>query len=163
MFRDSFGNTLYPFLADSFGHAVFSRSMPWQMTLLEETGADTVVLELVERNLDYLARRAPVFPAPERVLTGQPPQGEAAAGITAAENGGLAGYLRLEGTLSGPVDPDSPVYVRLGEALYEASPVGTEGERPFTLYVPEDSALDDICVLYLLDGQLFEAGQTVPD
>lgn len=163
MFRDSFGNTLYPFLADSFGHAVFSRSMPWQMTLLEETGADTVVLELVERNLDYLARRAPVFPAPERVLTGQPPRGEAAAGITAAENGGLTGYLRLEGTLSGPADPDSPVYVRLGEVLYEASPVGTEGERPFTLYVPEGSALDDACVLYLLDGLLYEAGQTALD
>ncbi len=163
MFRDSFGNTLYPFLADSFGHAVFSRSMPWQMTLLEETGADTVVIELVERNLDDLARRAPVFPAPERVLTGQPPQGEAVAGMTASADSNAAGYLRLEGTLSGPVDTDSPVYVRLGEALYEASPVGTKGERPFTLYVPEDPGLDGACVLYLMDGRLFEAGQTVLD
>ena len=67
MFRDSFGNTLYPFLAEDYGQALFSRSMPWQLTLLEETGADTVIVELVERNLDYLVRWAPIFPAPQRL------------------------------------------------------------------------------------------------
>ena len=41
--------------------------------------------------------------------------------------------------------------------------MGTKGERPFTLYVPEDPGLDDACVLYLRDGRLFEAGQTVLD
>ena len=164
MFRDSFGNALYPFLADSFGHALFSRSMPWQMSLLEETGADTVIIELVERNLDYLAERAPIFPAPERVLTGQPPQGEAVARLSALEDGRLEGYLRLEGALSGPADGDTPVYVQLGDALYEASPVGTAEEgMPFTLYVPSGSALDDIHVLYLSGGQLYAAGQAVLD
>lgn len=159
MFRDSFGNTLYPFMADSFGRAVFSRSMPWQMSLLEETGADTVVIELVERNLDYLADRPPIFPAPERVLTGQPPQGEAAVQLSVLADGKLEGYVRLEGALSGPVDGDSPVYVQLGEKLYEASPVGTAEGMPFTLYVPEGSAMDDVRVLYLLDGQVLQAGQ----
>lgn len=162
MFRDSFGNTLYPFMASSFGQAVFSRSMPWQMTLLDETGADTVVIELVERNLDYLAQRAPIFPAPQRGLTGTPPVGEASARVSALEDGSLAGYLRLEGGLSGPVDADSPIYVQLGGALYEASPAGESGEDeyPFTLYVPAGPALDDIRVLYLLDGQVLQAGQT---
>ena len=159
MFRDSFGNTLYPFMAEEFGHAVFSRSMPWQMSLLEETGADTVVVELVERNLDYLANRPPVFPAPERVLTGQPPQGEVTAQVTAAEDGSLPGYIRLEGALSGPVDGDSPLYVQLGEKLYEASPVGQSEGLPFTLYVPEHLALDEIRVLYLSGGRLFGTGQ----
>lgn len=162
MFRDSFGNTLYPFMADAFGRALFSRSMPYQMSLLEETGADTVVIELVERNLDYLAHRAPIFPAPQRMLTGEPARGEASARLTSREDGRLEGYLRLEGALSGPVDGDSPVYVRLGGALYEASPAGegAEGEVPFTLYVPGDSALDDVQVLYLLEGQVCAAGPT---
>lgn len=162
MFRDSFGNTLYPFMAEDFGHAVFSRSMPYQMALLEESGVDTVVIELVERNLNYLVESAPIFPAPERLLSGQPPQGAAAASITAADDGRLAGCIRLEGTLSGPIDVDSPIYIQLGALLYEASPAGTggEGESPFTLYVPAGSALGDVRALYLLNGQVLEAGRT---
>lgn len=162
MFRDSFGNTLYSFMAEDFGHAVFSRSMPYQMALLEESGVDTVVIELVERNLNYLVESAPIFPAPERLLSGQPPQGAAAASITAADDGRLAGCIRLEGTLSGPIDVDSPIYIQLGALLYEASPAGTggEGESPFTLYVPAGSALGDVRALYLLNGQVLEAGRT---
>ena len=78
------------------------------------------------------------------------------------EDGTLAGFLRLEGSISGPVDVDSPIYVQLGETLYEASPAGEceEGEHPFTLYVSAGSALDDIRVLYLLDGQVLQAGRT---
>ena len=180
MFRDSFGNTLHPFLAESCAQALFSRSMPYQLTLLDETGADTVLIELVERNLNYLAHRAPVFPAPVRGLpvwpygiapaslwdpADEPPQGEAAAAVTVRDNEALEnslrleGYTRLEGSLSGPVDTDSPVYVRLGDTLYEASPVGEEGETPFTLYVP-DGAVEPAQVLYLLDGQLTAAGET---
>ncbi len=160
MFRDSFGNTLHSFLAEEYGQALFSRTMPYQMSLLDETGADTVIIELVERNLDYLAVRAPIFPAPLRVLSGQPPQGEAKAAVTAPADSQLAGHIRLEGTISGTIDADSPIYVQLGEALYEASPVGKGEGYPFTLYVPEDFPLDAICVLYLSGGQLFQAAET---
>lgn len=160
MFRDSFGNNLYPFMAQSFGKSVFSRSMPFQMALLDETGADTVVIELVERNLSCLARRAPIFPAPLRALTGEPAQGEAAARITVRDDGKLEGYTCLEGALTGPVDTDSPVYVQLGEALYEASPAGGAEEGwPFTLYVPGGAPLDGVRVLYLRDGQVLAAGR----
>lgn len=152
MFRDSFGNTLYPFMADSFGSALFSRSMPWQLTLLEETGADTVVVELVERNLDYLARRAPIFPAPRRTLTGRPAQGVAVAQFSFEDDGKLPGFLRLTGTLDGPVDIDSPVYLQLGTELYEATPAGEEGAFPFTLYVPQNAPLEGAQALYLEGG-----------
>lgn len=166
MFRDSFGNTLYPFMAESYGQALFSRSMPYRMQLLDETGADTVVIELVERNLDYLAHRAPVLPAPLRELPEAAP-GEAVAALTVRDNStlesslSLEGYIRLEGTLTGPVDVDSPVFVRLGGTLYEASPVGEEGEVPFTLYVPDGAVSSEAQVLYLLDGQVTAAAQTV--
>ena len=93
MFRDSFGNTLHSFLAEEYGQALFSRAMPYQMSLLDETGADTVIIELVERNLDYLAERAPIFTAPLRVLSGQPPQGEAKAAVTAPADSQLAGHI----------------------------------------------------------------------
>ena len=162
MFRDSFGNLLHSFLADAYGQAAFSRAMPYQMSLLDQTGADTVILEIVERNLDWWATRAPIFPAPERTLTGEPPQGEAGAELAADDDGQLAGYVRIEGRLTGPVDDDSPIYLRLGEHLFEASPVGEAGEGvPFTLYVPAEFATDEAEVLYQYDGGLLRAARTV--
>lgn len=68
MFRDSFGNNLYPYLADSFDAALFSRSMPYRLELVSQREADFVVAELVERNLRYLIQNVPVMPAPSREL-----------------------------------------------------------------------------------------------
>ena len=149
MFRDSFGNNLYPYMAEEFRHALFSRSMPWQLALLDQTGADTVVLELVERNLDYLITRPPVFPAPERTLSGtRPGPGQGRARYTVSQDQPLEGYVRLEGVLS-QADGDSPIYVRLGDVLWEATPAGDAWDQgiPFTLYVPQDRALEDGAVL----------------
>lgn len=160
MFRDSFGNSLHRFLADSYKNAVFSRAMPYQMSLLDETGADTVILELVERNLHWLTERAPIFPAPVRGLQGEPPLGDATAAFSAQANNQCPGCIRLDGSLSGSVDADSPIYVRFGSTLYEASPVGTaESGLPFTLYIPEETAGDSACVLYLSDGALYASAE----
>ena len=54
MFRDSFGNALYPFLADSFGHSRFSRKMPYPLTMMQEVNAVVLIVEIVERNIPYL-------------------------------------------------------------------------------------------------------------
>ena len=157
MFRDSFGNALYSFLAESYGSALFSRAMPYTISLLDETGADTVLIEIVERNLDWLATEAPVMPAPRRSLIGTPSRGEAAAAFTIVEDKALEGYLRLEGRLVGPLDPSSPIYLRLGQELYEASPVGDwalEGV-PFVLYIKETQLSGEASVLYVHDGALY--------
>ncbi len=155
MFRDSFGNSLYPFLAEEFGRALFSRSMPVRLDLLDQSGADTVIIELVERNLDYLSTRPPVLPAPERRLTGIPPQGTGTAWASLSEQHPLEGCLRLEGALTG-ADENSPIYVQLGAALYEATPAGTEWDHgfPFTLYVPQGTVLEHVRVLCMQQGVL---------
>ncbi|MDR3238826.1 MAG: hypothetical protein LBT44_01895 [Clostridiales bacterium] len=51
VFRDSFGNALYPFLAESFGKAVFSRRTPYALELAEEYQADTLLIVMAERNI----------------------------------------------------------------------------------------------------------------
>ena len=53
--RDSFGISLYPYLADSFENALFLRSASYDLDEIEKSGADTVLIELVERNLSQLA------------------------------------------------------------------------------------------------------------
>ena len=68
MFRDSFGNALFPFFAQSYEQAVFSRAVPYDLRAID--AYDTVIIEIVERNLSNLIRTAPVMPAPVRQMQG---------------------------------------------------------------------------------------------
>ena len=52
--RDSFGIALYPYLAEAFGTAEFSRSANYSAEAFSGLGADAVILEIVERNLSLL-------------------------------------------------------------------------------------------------------------
>lgn len=52
--RDSFGIALYPYLADAFETATFSRSTDYDLNRFEDTDYDTVILEIVERNISWL-------------------------------------------------------------------------------------------------------------
>ncbi len=52
--RDSFGIALYPYLADAFAAAEFSRSDDYSLEAFSGLGADVVILEIVERNLKAL-------------------------------------------------------------------------------------------------------------
>lgn len=65
MFRDSFGNTTWRYFAEAFEKAEFSRVLPYRLNNAEKLGADTVILEIVERNLPNLAVKAPVMEAPK--------------------------------------------------------------------------------------------------
>lgn len=65
MYRDSFGEAIIPFMAESFESAEFSRTVPYRTDSIAEGNADTVILEIVERNLGNLQKYAPVMPAPE--------------------------------------------------------------------------------------------------
>lgn len=65
MYRDSFGNALLPFLADSFTNAYFSRGVPYRLIDLDEHDADVVIVERAERFLPDMAENPPVMQAPE--------------------------------------------------------------------------------------------------
>lgn len=52
--RDSFGIALYPYLAEAFGSAEFSRSADYSVEAFSGLGVDAVLLEIVERNLPLL-------------------------------------------------------------------------------------------------------------
>ena len=68
MFRDSFGNALLPYLAESYGTATFTRAVPYDLQGVAD--GDTVMLEIVERNIPNLLSSAPVMTAPTRENVG---------------------------------------------------------------------------------------------
>lgn len=55
--RDSFGNALYPFLAEDFAEATVTRAMPYPFEQVRE--GDVVIVEIVERNLGNLLKYPP--------------------------------------------------------------------------------------------------------
>lgn len=63
MYRDSFGESLLPFLADEFEHGYFSRLVPYNLTQVGMYNADYVVIERVERRLSAFAEEAPIMDA----------------------------------------------------------------------------------------------------
>ena len=135
MFRDSFGNNLYPFFADGFGHSRFSRKMPYTLTMMEEVCADVVILEIVERNISNLAQYAPVLQSPLVELhttNAIPMQCDIDIEITESE---LEGYCCIKGSIS----EYGNIYIQWQNECYEAFTVGKsqKGQQAFTAYVPE--------------------------
>lgn len=148
MFRDSFGNTLHLDLAESFSAACFSRAMPYDLTLLEKEQADTLIIEIVERNLIWLAQKAPLMEAPMRDLE---IPAETAAGSAAweAEDSKLESCKKYTGEVRcEEMDADSPICVALDGVVYEATPAG-ESDNSFTLYAP---AAETVTVLVQCGG-----------
>lgn len=146
-FRDSFGRALYPYLADSFGEALFCRQESYDLTRMDELCADTVIIELVERNIGWLIAKPPVFPAPERV------------GPDAREIGGSAALAFEDGTTAGTAllrrwygetdaDAGAPVYLLCAGRWYECCLTGGDsGGAGFSAWLPSDAgAPERVCV-----------------
>ncbi|MBO2527570.1 MAG: hypothetical protein CW335_05260 [Clostridiales bacterium] len=134
MFRDSFGNTLHPFMAESYGAAVFFRAMPYDLSLLDSENADTLVIEIVERNIDWLVQRAPIFPAPVRQIA-VPAQSDEEVNVRFSFSEKDLGMLCCQGTIGSKMDIDSPIFLICDGTVFEASPAGS-GDQPFTAYLP---------------------------
>lgn len=84
IYRDSFGNSLLPYLASEFESGYFSKVVPFKVTEdIDNTDADVVIAEKVERHLPTLAQVVPKMEAPAVYKTA----GEGAISF------GLDGYL----------------------------------------------------------------------
>ena len=132
MFRDSFGNTLHSFMAESYAKACFSRAMPYQLSLPELTDADTLIIEIVERNIPWLTQRAPIMEAPKREI--MLAQEETACKVAVREVKSEYNLFCYTGNIEEEMDADSPIYLICNGEAYEAAPAG-EGFQPFTAYL----------------------------
>lgn len=58
VYHDSFGRSLQPFFSHSAGRVVMSSEFPYNMSYIDEVEPDIVIIEIVERNIDYLLKLA---------------------------------------------------------------------------------------------------------
>lgn len=147
MFRDSFGNSMLPFLANEFEHGYFSRLVPYNLGNLDQYRPEYVIVERVERRLSFFAEQPPVMEGPVRALEN----------LTAAATDTTVS-LKEDGSwyvVEGDLDPDfaemdSKIYVSVRNTAGTA--VTYEAFR--TSSVNEEGWNDDGYKLYLKNTSL---------
>jgi len=99
MFRDSFGAAVIPYFSQNFQTAQYSRARPNPLYHLENSHFDIVILEIVERNIAWLQKEAPLHGA---LKAESVPQADSSGSAEMfAEMNGSA-YLQLYGTVQLP-------------------------------------------------------------
>lgn len=136
MFRDSFGRNLYPYLAERYESAAFSRENSYDLTRIGSMNATDVVIELGQRNVEYLVQYTAIFPAPERDAAVLDEARRVDCAVETAESD-VDGCARVTGSLNEL--SAAPVYLLADGRVYEASLT----ETGFAAYIP---AAEDITV-----------------
>ncbi len=148
MYRDSFGNTLFPYLADAYQNAYFSRGIPYQLSDVDAKNADTVIIERAERFLPEMSQFPPVLNGKEIILEGTENVlvTDGASDVKIKSQGM---NVQITGRIKeGYVDTDSRIYVRVNGRVYEAFPMGIQEEdrlddNGFCLYLPSELLVAD--------------------
>ena len=143
MYRDSFGNALLPFLAESFSQACFSRSVPYDILFDMNLYAPTAVVEEnAERNLPDVASRAPVL---QGIASGLTPDAEGLEEVPVMaqfeEEASNPYFTRITGIPGEEPLPGEQFLIDPGDgSLYEAMPVHLpeSGEEAFVIYLPAE-------------------------
>ncbi len=137
MYRDSFGNALLPFLAESFGSAYFSRGVPYDLSDLIVHGADTLVIERAERFLPEMAANPPMLQSPYASLDGTEQKMER-EGFHNFSVETVSVYTKVSGTFGADMPEGKEQILARTEsgAVYEAYPIHTEDDMEgFVLYL----------------------------
>lgn len=153
MFRDSFGNTLLPWMAQSYEKAVFSKEMPYPLEkYMQESKADTVIIEKVERNLKDFITDPPMLTPSETKLSGEAKQVETKTTVHVGVSEADTAYTEVSGKLDSKyVTPGMKVYIAVGEDsdqhIYQAYLVNDDSSdnsldtttTQYRLYLPQET------------------------
>lgn len=172
MFRDSFGRALIPLFSQVYQDATYIRDNRVPMDLLETTQIDTVIYELVERNLPNLLQYAPQMPAP---ITETPFITTTMDSLTAPvlQTRSVGDYLHCYGVYDIALSDNECIVMTVQNAdgtsasyqafpCYEADLLGetTPQSNGYSLYLPKDAVTDGavLSIAVKLQGGFVSAG-----
>lgn len=159
MFRDSFGNALLPFFANTYGKAVFDKNSPYDLRKMQTYEADTVIIEIAERNLALIQENMPVFYAPERskdieknrddiIISSDinsiiKNHDDALVQTISIDN--KDDYICITGDIKeGQYNKDTKIYLRTSDSIYELTPQKINGnEYGFCGYFNKNTDISD--------------------
>ncbi len=151
MYRDSFGNALHTFMAESFEYSVFSRALPYDLTAVDEY--NLVVLEIVERNIGNLLHYPPIIEAEAVEIESTEMADINIEGEVAVQNGMNYITVRTDADLQ-----SVNIYIKVNDVLYEAYPCGNDADA--SMYVDDNIQVGEISLIYEENGKYFETHKT---
>lgn len=164
MYRDSFGNALLPYFANAYGSAYFTKAFPINLAL--EVGmqkSDTVVFEIVERNLDWFAESPPVMPALEVTVLSYKETTDSVQSLKAEISQVNMQYVSITGSVDSKICSDNSEFLLLvsdkdnKKRTFEAFTISTEDtDYGFQAYIPAEylnSESVDISVIIKNDNE----------
>lgn len=117
MYRDSFGESLLPFMAEEYGEAYFSRLVPYNLENLVLYHPDTVIIERVERKISAFAAEVPIMEAPV-IANISAAEKKTKTTIDVWKNGG---YLGIYGNIDQKIMTDNTeIYVSVSDEKRKA-------------------------------------------
>ena len=144
MFRDSFGNTLIPIIANQFKECRFTKETAYSLEKQMESGnQDIVIFEKAERNVGQFMEMPPVIPAP--LYDGQDAAAlknteikEKLETKTLIKSLNLDyNYFEISGEIEqGLPDTKSDILVQVNDTIYKAYHTG---EKSFVIYLKKDN------------------------
>lgn len=147
MFRDSFGNTLIPFLSNAFGKAYYSKDATYNIEkLMDQYSPEYVIAEKVERNISEYAKTPSVMAAPERSVDESLVKSKKShTTIAYKESETDVDYYEISGSIDSAVISDtSDVYVKIQDGkdkhIYEAFTLTDEdSDDQYCMYMKKTS------------------------
>lgn len=129
MFRDSFGNTLIPLIANQFEKAWFTKEVPYGLeSLMEQYRPQAVVFEKVERNLYEYISMPPVIPAPGADMPHVAERLESDTTISVETLENDADYYKISGNVDEALlGNETEISVRVNDNCYQAYHTGSDG------------------------------------
>ena len=157
MFRDSFGNTLLPLMANTFAKGYFSKSVPQNITeYVEMYNPDIIVLEKVERNIKELATEPPLIEGIPVNINQDITTAESGSQLEISESKYNSGYIEVYGILDNMFwTQDVKIYVRVtddnGCNIYETFYVSdNKSEYGYKLNLPKEKIADNHAVFEVI-------------
>ncbi len=166
MYRDSYANSLIPYLSRTFSYAYYTKTVPYNMTDLVVRQPDYVIFEKAERHLPTFAQVPPIMSAPLRVIEGKTEKAEFLLGPVRVSDDGV--FCTVSGRLKDTdiIKNDSRIYISADPdegPAYEAFLTETETEGSgFTCYIPVSAlpAPESVFTVILgSEGSYFEESQ----
>ena len=153
MFRDSFANTLIPFLSNAFEAAYYAKGEPNAMERYVETyQPDYVVIQKVERNITNYLDNPPILTMPEAELPLNITIARTDSTVQIEDCLNDVNFYKLTGTLDPTrMQPDSEILVCVGGRVYQAYQTGENG---YCLYLKKADLTDAAAKVqvYIVNG-----------
>lgn len=138
MYRDSFGNALIPFISSAYEDVFYTKSFPMSFSKdIETQRPDTVIVELVERNLNWLFERPAILPSPQLMSCTSDSTAKVNAHIEVKQCDIDRNFVEISGYIEEPLENDTTFCLEVDGKIYEAYCICDENsDWGFRVYVP---------------------------